>query len=226
MGGQVRCRLPAAGGRFFFMLTAWCVPSNQGVGGVVVALLNIFTLFSDNVETSAFIFFIISVAVIAVCIVAYYFLLNLPIVQYYTTLAKKKASREGASDAEAVDGAKGKKQLQRARSYLASEYSLWHTFNDIKGMAFLVGFNFLVTLAIFPGITANIASVRRGRVPMTGQIGMRGAHFGWPGSNSGTRRPTAASSLCPSTASSALTLRISSGAFSPASSNGCVFWRG
>lgn len=40
----------------------------QGLGGVVVALLNIFTLFADEVETSAFIFFLISVFIILCCI--------------------------------------------------------------------------------------------------------------------------------------------------------------
>jgi hypothetical protein len=127
-------------------------PLLQGVGGVVVALLNIFTLFSSDSNTSAFIFFIIAVAVILACISAFGVLLRLPIVRYYIALTTQPSSGNKGSDAT-------RKSLARQRSYLRSDYSLWETFHCIKGMALLVGLNFLVTLAVFPGITANIVSV-------------------------------------------------------------------
>jgi equilibrative nucleoside transporter 1/2/3 len=120
------------------------VMSGNGIGGVVVALLNIATLACNDVTTSAAIFFAISVAIILACIVSYYSLLRLPIVQHYVKLSERSHVPLLAENSA-------------ARS---EKTSLWGTFHQIRLLAFLVGFNFLVTLAIFPGITAAIASVR------------------------------------------------------------------
>ena len=67
--------------------------SGQGFGGVIVALLNILTLgiFPNSQENAALMFFLVALAVIAVCIASFHQLVKSPIVVYYVSTKMVRA---------------------------------------------------------------------------------------------------------------------------------------
>jgi hypothetical protein len=56
--------------------------SGQGLGGVVVAVMNLLTLiYLNDPIKAAYIFFVVAVAVLVLCNIGFYILLNMPIVK-------------------------------------------------------------------------------------------------------------------------------------------------
>eukprot|EP00045_Choanoeca_perplexa_P011513 m.122705 g.122705 ORF g.122705 m.122705 type:complete len:465 (-) comp15657_c0_seq3:24-1418(-) len=139
----------------------------QGLGGLIVSLLNVLTLGvssgGDNAKQAAFIFFTLSVAVLFACLAGFVYLQRNDFVRSRLKMAatsreeSRRASRQ-ASPAKHVQG-RGKRTLTRKRSFLLSEDDDW-TLPLKKAIrpALLVFTVFATTLAIFPAIGASVVS--------------------------------------------------------------------
>eukprot|EP00053_Salpingoeca_punica_P009796 m.88185 g.88185 ORF g.88185 m.88185 type:complete len:457 (-) comp15169_c0_seq1:166-1536(-) len=119
--------------------------SGQGLAGLFVSLLNVLTLAiaDGKPEEAAIIFFSISVVVIILCLVSFLVLMRQPMLHFY------------------VDVQSHMQQItprNSRRSYITGQATLYETFTTIRLPALLVFFNFFITLTIFPGLAANIAS--------------------------------------------------------------------
>eukprot|EP00128_Syssomonas_multiformis_P000083 Colp12_sorted_trinity150504_noHs@27466 len=105
----------------------------QGLGGVFVALSSVITISTtDDQYKAAFVYFLVSVLVLALCLVSYLVLLKLPIVQYYSHIHRPKTSGKDVP----VKVVWGK---------------VWRE-------ALLVFYIFVVTLAVFPSISSSVKS--------------------------------------------------------------------
>jgi len=119
----------------------------QGLGGFIVALLNIFTNFflKDPIK-AAFVFFCVSVAVLAACIISFFYLESLPIVHHYTVVKQpRRASCSVQADIPAQH------EGPPAKSATA-------VFKKLLPMAGPVFFIFVVSLSVFPALGVKVRS--------------------------------------------------------------------
>eukprot|EP00038_Savillea_parva_P003348 m.124289 g.124289 ORF g.124289 m.124289 type:complete len:500 (-) comp11150_c6_seq2:881-2380(-) len=122
----------------------------QGLGGVVVAVMNLITLvFIDDAIHAAYIFFLVAVVVLIFCNISFYILLNLPIVKWY--VAHGNQLRDAAKD---VNGVK--------RRESAPPLTAWEIVVKIAPMSCSVFAVFAVTLAVFPSVAVTIVSQHAG----------------------------------------------------------------
>eukprot|EP00051_Salpingoeca_urceolata_P028297 m.486141 g.486141 ORF g.486141 m.486141 type:complete len:486 (+) comp24195_c0_seq1:411-1868(+) len=117
--------------------------AGQGYGGVIVALLNIVTLAAmddgKDVDGAAFLFYLIAVVTVALCLLSCVYLLNQPLVKFYRTSSAPSPSIN--QDATPV-----------RRS------SVSDTFVQVRRLALSVGLVFAVTLSVFPNIASMVAA--------------------------------------------------------------------
>ena len=120
--------------------------SGQGLAGVTVSLLSIFTQLaegSDDPKEPALIFFSVSIAVIVMCIIGLQVLFKQPIVEYYYE--------------RSMDSEKQAKFSRRITLLTPMEVTpLKYIFKKIPTPALSVLLIFLVTLGVFPSITSAI----------------------------------------------------------------------
>ncbi|EGD81906.1 hypothetical protein PTSG_02591 [Salpingoeca rosetta] len=123
--------------------------TGQGLGGLIVSLLNVLTLAvggkKNNAENAAFIFFIIAVGLIAICIAGFLYMVNHPYVKLM--LRRNHLIRqESIASIQSLGG--DTSTWAMAKSAVA----------QTKLPAIMVMTTFAITLAIFPGITDRIQS--------------------------------------------------------------------
>eukprot|EP01137_Pigoraptor_chileana_P017577 Opistho-2@75857 len=111
------------------------VMGGQALGAIIVSVTSIITIaVGESKQTSALAFFSVSVAVIAICIISYAMMLRLPFIIYHLEMRAPESINKDV-----------------ARSFAFTD-----TFRRIRGLAFWVGYNFFITLALFPSITASV----------------------------------------------------------------------
>eukprot|EP00056_Hartaetosiga_gracilis_P019825 m.16163 g.16163 ORF g.16163 m.16163 type:complete len:490 (-) comp7962_c0_seq1:150-1619(-) len=122
--------------------------SGQALGGLIVATLNVITLSAgNNPDTSAFAFFLISVAVVAFCLGAFIYLLRSPYV-HHRELESHHARRLSMDAISADSNASGVHNWGMVKEAI----------KKVKFMALMVLLVFTATLSVFPGITDRIVS--------------------------------------------------------------------
>eukprot|EP01136_Pigoraptor_vietnamica_P040339 Opistho-1_new@1037 len=113
------------------------VMGGQALGAIIVSVVSVITIaVGESKQTSALAFFSVSVAVIGVCIVSYGVMLRLPFIKYHLDLRPPESINKD----------------------IARSFSFAETFVKIRGLAVAVGYNFFITLALFPGITSSVES--------------------------------------------------------------------
>lgn len=122
----------------------------QGLGGVIVAGLNVLTLSAipDDVVQAAFIFFIVAVAVLFFCVVSFFLLESLPIVHHYSVI--KQPRRSSIMNSRGCN--------VQAPIAFESEKKLRTLFWELMPMAGPVFFIFVVSLAVFPAVGVKIVT--------------------------------------------------------------------
>merc|ERR1712070_509025 len=124
--------------------------TGQALGGLIVALLNVLTLAvggkKNNATNAAFIFFIIAVALIVVCLGAFLYMITHP----YVRLMERRNALARQNSITSIES-------------MGGDTSLWaqakSAINQVKLPAFMVMMVFTVTLAVFPGIAVFCACV-------------------------------------------------------------------
>lgn len=128
------------------------IMGGMGLGGVVSAVANILTLaVGGDVVESAFWYFIIAECFVLASLVGYFFMERTVFATYY----REEFNRvlvETSSKKHAMEGASAGAAGSKARHYLS-------ILKQVVVWGFSVTLVFLVTLAIFPSITANVHSV-------------------------------------------------------------------
>ncbi|XP_019163990.1 PREDICTED: equilibrative nucleotide transporter 1-like [Ipomoea nil] len=126
------------------------VLAGTAASGVLVSMLRILTkaVFpqdADGLRKSANLYFIVSIAVMALCIVFYNVAHKLPVIQYYNDLK-----------AQAVNEEKEEKGNLSTKLWIST---LWDIIGTIKWYGFGIFVIYVVTLSIFPGyITEDVHS--------------------------------------------------------------------
>ncbi|CAD5188010.1 unnamed protein product [Musa acuminata subsp. malaccensis] len=126
------------------------VVAGTAASGVLVSALRVITKAiypqdDSGLRKSANLYFIVSIVVMAICIVCYNIADRLPVVQYYKDI-KVQAMKEERNE-------KGPKSGSAWRS------TLWHIVGRIKWSGFGISLIYIVTLSIFPGyITEDVHS--------------------------------------------------------------------
>lgn len=122
----------------------------QGVGGVIVAGLNILTLAvipGDSID-AAFIFFIISVVVLFFCAVSFWLLEKLPIVHYYTVIKQPRRS------SALLKGGHAHVQNLLEKEHVPTKTLLW----QLSPMAVPCFLIYVISLALFPAVGVTVQS--------------------------------------------------------------------
>lgn len=130
------------------------VMSGNGVAGILVGLIRIFTklAFSDTEEglrNSSVLYFVIGAIIVGVCAFAFLFLTKNPFATYYLAMnVKATRSRQKSSDYELIDhDTEQKPNIQ-----------YWSVFKKLWPEALEVFWVFFVTLTVFPGYILEIPS--------------------------------------------------------------------
>jgi equilibrative nucleoside transporter 1/2/3 len=121
------------------------VMSGNGVAGTIITLLRVFTkiIIPENAVLSGMIYFVTACLALVACIVVYIVVvLRSPVTRYYL----EKTTPEMRTRFLTGDSSEQKPS------------SLWELFKKIWPEAVLVALNFWITLALFPGITAQMYS--------------------------------------------------------------------
>ncbi|XP_031101184.1 equilibrative nucleotide transporter 1 [Ipomoea triloba] len=126
------------------------VVAGTAASGILVSLLRILTKAvypqdADGLRKSSNLYFIVSIAVMVLCIVFYNVAHKLPVIQYYNDLK-----------AQAVNEEKEEKGNLSTKLWIAT---LWDIIGTIKWYGFGILIIYVVTLSIFPGyITEDVHS--------------------------------------------------------------------
>jgi equilibrative nucleoside transporter 1/2/3 len=114
----------------------------QGLAGIFASVASVLSIAGDSKpEDSALGYFLSAVAITALCLISFFVLLRLSYARYYMTVHKYHTSSSSLSQ-----------QQQRTPKFFAIFQKIWMVAVDV----FLT---FFVTLAIYPGVSANVKSV-------------------------------------------------------------------
>lgn len=129
------------------------IMSGQALGGIIVAVSSVLFGFLPQTPTgkqeAAAGYFIVAVVVLLACTATILILPKLPFMAFY----RVKAATASASEA-----------LTRSQT-IGSQSLFASTFSKVKGLGFWVGLNFLITLSVFPAVTADVKTYSFGSHP-------------------------------------------------------------
>ncbi|XP_057301546.1 equilibrative nucleoside transporter 1-like [Hydractinia symbiolongicarpus] len=122
------------------------IMSGQAIAGIFAALADLISKLAENDDTttSAFIYFLIAVVVIAITAVSYTMLFKMPRMQFYF----RRFERRSKNDVK----------IQQEVKPEQPDIPYWQIFKEIWPMAFSVTVVFGVTLSMFPAVLVKIRS--------------------------------------------------------------------
>ncbi|KAI7870168.1 nucleoside transporter-domain-containing protein [Spinellus fusiger] len=138
------------------------VMSGQGVSGVAVAIFSILSALVGSTDTtpdeeavtrSAFLYFTTALVITLASLVGRFVIAKHPFYIYQKSSVVIQSSTEQLSDEESIS--------QSDYVYSKDSISLVRVTRKSAGLIFTVGYVFVITLALFPSITALIKSVHR-----------------------------------------------------------------